>query len=95
MSQSKSKNPVTEFTIKLDGIEIPEKLHAAINADLQNVVLKHVATLDYGKNPEHIILDRRYWYGIWLKRIAIEQFREKLQRPDIAPIREIFSDFIK
>ena len=44
----------TEFTVVLDGIQLPDELHMKINNEIQDVVMRNIAVLDYGKLP---------WYG--------------------------------
>lgn len=59
--------PVTNLSIKLDGLELNDRQLAALEKEVNSVVLKHIAATTQPKLVGSITKIRPEWLGIWLK----------------------------
>ena len=41
---------MAEFKVRIEGIELSEQQHRAINASIQQAVLSHLSTFDFGSD---------------------------------------------
>lgn len=58
---------VTNLSIKLDGLELNDRQLAALEKEVNAVVLKHIAATTQPKLIGSITKIRPEWLGIWIK----------------------------
>lgn len=65
MSENSSK-----FAVVLDGIKLPQEVEKAIESEIKQIVMKHLATLDLSSG---IVLSGYHppkWHGYWPVNLA-------------------------
>jgi len=71
----------TTLNIKLDGLELTDRQLAALEKEVNSVVLKHIAATTQPKLVGSITKIRPEWYGIWIKsfkdKIAMKELKYK------------------
>lgn len=65
--------PVTNLSIKLDNLEMSDRQLAALEKEVNAVVLKHIAATTQPKLIGSITKIRPEWLGIWIK-----SFKDKI-----------------
>lgn len=56
----------SDFVVRIEGVELPPAVRKQIASEIQSVVLRHLASVDYkGDLAAHI--PHREWYGLWLR----------------------------
>ncbi len=71
----------SEFIIALDGIKLDAKQEAALAADLQAVAMKHLAAIDLAPEWYFRIPNRRWWCGLYIRKIKDLVQPDQLQIP--------------
>jgi hypothetical protein len=55
-----------DFIVKVDGLQIPPEVRQQIAIEIQGVVLRHLAGVDF-KGDLGVHIPRREWLGLWLR----------------------------
>lgn len=58
----------SEFIVKVDGIKLPAEAEARLNGEIQALVLREIAKIDY-KGDLQSKIPRKEWLGIWLSNL--------------------------
>ena len=58
----------SEFIVKVDGIKLPADVEARVNGEIQALVLREIAKIDY-KGDLQSKIPRKEWLGIWLSNL--------------------------
>jgi hypothetical protein len=60
-----------DLIIRLEGLKLSKEAEAAINREVQAIVLREIARYDPG--PDFVArIPRKEWLGIWIRRKAFE-----------------------
>ncbi len=55
-----------EFIVKLDGVKLSKSAEASLNREIQAVVIRELAGIDYGGDL-YSKIPWKEWRGIWVK----------------------------
>ena len=70
--------PATTLNIKLDGLELTDRQLAALEKEVNSVVIKHIAATTQPKLVGSITKIKPEWYGIWIK-----SFKDKISMKEL------------
>jgi hypothetical protein len=92
--ESVKGNPI-EFIVRLEGIELPDEVRSSINQQIQDVVSRNIAQLDLRKEPFDLLIDKRLWYGYFIRNVRRRDLFTMLDRNDIGGLKNILEPFRK